>query len=658
VHDIFISYAREDRASAKKLAEALTATRGWSVWWDLRLRTGERFPREIERVVSEARCVVVLWSVHSINSDWVIAEVAEGWKRGVLVPVLLDASEPPMPFRQTHGADLTGWTGSDRATPFLMLVEDIQRVIDRGAAVDPVELQEREARRRRVHRLRVGRRIGIGTGILAAVVAALLVGRFSLQRVEDRRFGDALVAKAEVIVNGLPLDYNYRSNSEFRSRYWWYVIQQDHDVLALLERSALLSIEGARLGADASRVARTLQRVWSVLPWSDRSKDVDAGNVVRTLEFNRDGRLLAAGGGCGQTLIWNLQSDEITARIDHGSRGGGCRNRVEGAPRSGGLAFSPASDVLATAGPDMTARLWAADGRELKRFEHDSNVTDVHFGPKGDLLVTTDEGGSVRLWEVGTGLELRRVQHDDWAYGAVLSASGKYLASASRDLSTRVWDVATGKELHRTMHQKFFGGTVPGISFCPDDACFVTFGGQEVSFRRIASGELFWNLKIQAAKGVVFDVDRRVIVGAGGDAPISGWDMEQRKPLFDSGATYSDILLHIVGSQNGTLLGTAGGDKTARAWDARTGGELKRLPYTDEVAVAVSPDGRFLASAGTDPLSRKRLLEITEVRPKDLLERTCAHISRNLSPAEWREYFFDAPYRHTCPRINDRPTVK
>jgi hypothetical protein len=30
--DIFISYAREDRETTKTLAQALTATQGWSVW--------------------------------------------------------------------------------------------------------------------------------------------------------------------------------------------------------------------------------------------------------------------------------------------------------------------------------------------------------------------------------------------------------------------------------------------------------------------------------------------------------------------------------------------------------------------------------------------------------------------------------------------------
>jgi len=250
------------------------------------------------------------------------------------------------------------------------------------------------------------------------------------------------------------------------------------------------------------------------------------------------------------------------------------------------------------------------------------------------------------------------VQHDDWAYGAVLSASGKYLGSASRDLSTRVWDVASGKELHRVVHRQFARGTVAGVSFCPGDVCFVTFGGEEVAFRSISSGEVLWHLEIQTAKGVVFTDAGSVVVGAGGNEPVSGWDMAQRKPLFDSGATYSDILVRIVRSHNGTVFATAGEDGTARAWDARTGRELKRLPYTDHVAVAVSPDGRFLASAGTDPLSRKRLLELTELQPKDLVERTCTHVGRNLSPAEWREYFFDAPYQRTCPRIEDGAKAK
>ncbi|HUY61574.1 MAG TPA: hypothetical protein VMW49_06825, partial [Candidatus Dormibacteraeota bacterium] len=51
-------------------------------------------------------------------------------------------------------------------------------------------------------------------------------------------------------------------------------------------------------------------------------------------------------------------------------------------------------------------------------------------------------------------------------------------------------------------------------------------------------------------------------------------------------------------SPDGTLLGTANGDKTARIWDARTGRELLKVTLTVAVfTVAFSPDGTLLGTA-------------------------------------------------------------
>ena len=65
--DIFLSYASEDRAIAEELATALTE-RGWLVWWDCNIVTGQPFDTEIERALAEARCVIVLWSRASVSS--------------------------------------------------------------------------------------------------------------------------------------------------------------------------------------------------------------------------------------------------------------------------------------------------------------------------------------------------------------------------------------------------------------------------------------------------------------------------------------------------------------------------------------------------------------------------------------------------------------
>jgi len=57
--DIFISYARQDKAIVKKLA-AVFEEQGWSVFWDAHIRTGETFDTVIEQELNATHCVVVL----------------------------------------------------------------------------------------------------------------------------------------------------------------------------------------------------------------------------------------------------------------------------------------------------------------------------------------------------------------------------------------------------------------------------------------------------------------------------------------------------------------------------------------------------------------------------------------------------------------------
>lgn len=108
MHDIFLSYAREDRERALPIVDLLTH-RGYSVWWDHKLVPGRNYGRQIEEVLRRAECVVVLWTRDSVASDFVQDEARIGQEK--LVPVLLDDVEPPVGFGRIQAADLRGWAG-------------------------------------------------------------------------------------------------------------------------------------------------------------------------------------------------------------------------------------------------------------------------------------------------------------------------------------------------------------------------------------------------------------------------------------------------------------------------------------------------------------------------------------------------------------------
>lgn len=105
---VFLSYAREDRAVADRLARAITAA-GRSVWWDRHIKGGAEFARDIEKQLNEAERVIVLWSRHSINSRWVKDEAGEAAETGRLIAATIDGTAAPLGFRQFHNIDLSDW---------------------------------------------------------------------------------------------------------------------------------------------------------------------------------------------------------------------------------------------------------------------------------------------------------------------------------------------------------------------------------------------------------------------------------------------------------------------------------------------------------------------------------------------------------------------
>lgn len=123
---VFLSYAREDAAAAKQLAEGIGRA-GHDVWWDRHIQGGSRFSAEIDRELKSAEAVVVLWSPTSVESAWVQDEAAEGRDSGRLVPVSLGGSRPPLGFRQFHTVEFANWSGDGAPVELDDLLEAITK---------------------------------------------------------------------------------------------------------------------------------------------------------------------------------------------------------------------------------------------------------------------------------------------------------------------------------------------------------------------------------------------------------------------------------------------------------------------------------------------------------------------------------------------------
>jgi len=107
---VFLSYAKEDRYVAIRIAEALKA-RGVNVWNDSSILLDNSFSRSLNELISASDYLIVLISPHSQNSEWVMYELTAGVRKELtarditILPVLLADTEIPYFLRNYQYLD-------------------------------------------------------------------------------------------------------------------------------------------------------------------------------------------------------------------------------------------------------------------------------------------------------------------------------------------------------------------------------------------------------------------------------------------------------------------------------------------------------------------------------------------------------------------------
>jgi hypothetical protein len=146
-HDVFISYASPDREWAERLAHDLEK-RKISCFLDRRsLRAGDNWKETLLDALVQSQHLVVLWSRHAKESDWVINERtrfdmrprAEGGEPERMIFVLLD--DQPAAFNALQMIvdirDSGSYAGGSAAIPIATWQRVLQKI--ENAIVDPEE---------------------------------------------------------------------------------------------------------------------------------------------------------------------------------------------------------------------------------------------------------------------------------------------------------------------------------------------------------------------------------------------------------------------------------------------------------------------------------------------------------------------------------------
>ncbi len=601
--EVFISYAREDKAFVRRLhAELKQRDRdAWVDWEDIPLTAD--WWAEIQRGIDAANVFVFVISPDSARSAVCFKEIeyaAQHNKRMVPImhrpitdPVdeqrlhpsinahnwifitedeqfeaafdrLLEALDTDLAYVREHTALLVraqAWVHRQREPGLLLrgnALRDAEVWLQQGQQKErnrPTELHvEYITRSRRAQNRRTQRNAAIGA--VVAVILALAVTSLVLyvRAEEQRSIAEEQRAKAE--------------QSEALAQAIGISAQAQLELFGQLpERGVLLALEALENYPYVYQAERALgtavqsSRVRAILPQSP--------SATNAVAWSDDGGRFVTVGEDNTAQIWDAATGQPQITLI-----GHTRELIN-------VDWSPNGALIATAGRDNAVRIWdAATGEPLRLFSgYPDWVLDVAWSPDGTRIATTSADGAVRVWELRTGDLLLDVLAQEQAYvnSVDWSPDGTWLVTAEQAGMVRVWDTASGAQAFSwTAHT----GNVAEAVWSP--------GGTH-----IATGS--WDETVR-----VWDVREALAVSD---------SVRQEAPAVNLEYTITDHINNVTGvawSRDGSLLLTSSRDLTARVWDADNGALLYTLAgHTGWVNDAAwSPDGSYILTVSSDRRAR------------------------------------------------------
>jgi WD40 repeat protein len=281
------------------------------------------------------------------------------------------------------------------------------------------------------------------------------------------------------------------------------------------------------------------------------------------------------------------------------------------------VAFSPDGKQILTGSFDKTLKLWeTATGKEIKTFNgpagHHDLVLSVAFSPDVRILASGSADKTAKLWDTGkvaANAAVKNLAHANLVDAVAFNPAGTQLATGSHDGTVRIWEVAKGQQVRQiAAHTLPMMTQVYCVAWSPDG-------------KQIISGSLDHSLKL-------WDATTGTMV-----REFKGY--KQKQPLPALGASTTGLLASVLG-QGPSLA-------TAALVRARMDEGLEKGHRDGVFTAAFSPDGKLLASGGSD-----RTIKLWNVADGTVVRDL---VNRNLKAAAHPGWIYSLRFTPTGSRL-------
>ncbi len=274
--------------------------------------------------------------------------------------------------------------------------------------------------------------------------------------------------------------------------------------------------------------------------------------------------------------------------------------------------FAPHESLVAACAGNGRACIWRLDRDSPPTWLPGSmvEVRRIRFSPDGQSVVTSDEGGFVRVFDVATGaLRTARRVHIGRVGSVEYSPDGRNIVTAAADTTAVILD-ASSLETKFVLQSHSGGVQIAGYS--PDGSCIATISDDgtaclwdplhgDLRFRldRRIDGQTLWLMSM------AFSPDSSRLAAGSGAGDVFVWRTSDGSLVAEHRERGRDVL-GIEFDHTGRRLISTDSRGSSLIWDVESAPEPDSLPYTDggSRACAWNQDSTLIAIAGQDRIVR------------------------------------------------------